>query len=236
MAIVVYVSVDTDHFFPDSQAFDDCDTFTFRVKGSGDFTSTRSPDVRIIDLPSREDTLELFAIYVNSSDSQVPNILHPSSVQYTIADVYSHLQQAHKISLGSAGLILTLCAAGALLWEEGISSRFNLLSEDNAITQCILWRNAAWDLLDQTQRAASHSLEAIQARLVIADILYNMEGTTSRYRYVQACARAAAYELRLHTIDLPGNISADTPFLREMKRRIWWHIASNDWYVDASWP
>lgn len=190
---------------------------------------SRLTDIRIIDLPGREDTLELFAVYVNSSDSQVPNILHPSSVQNTIADVYSHLQQGHKISLGSAGLILSLCAAGALLWEEGFSSRLNLLSEDNAVTQCILWRNAAWDLLDQAQRAASHSLEAVQSRLVIADILYNMEGTTSRYRYVQACARAAAYELRLHTIDLPGNISADTPFLREIKRRIWWHIASNDW-------
>lgn len=216
-----------------TQALDDCHTYTFRVRGSGEFTSVRQTDVRIVDLPSQEDALEFFVVYLNSSDSQVPNILHPSSVQASIVDVYSHLQQGQKTNLGSAGLILSICAAGALLWEEGFSSRFNSLSNDNAATQCIVWRTAAWDLLDEAQRVGLRSLEAVQARLVLAEILYNMEGTTSRYRHVQSCARTAAYELRLHLVDLPGNISADTPFLREMKRRLWWHIASNDWQVNS---
>lgn len=199
------------------------------MKGDGEFTRVRHTDVQVVEIPTREDALEFFLVYLNNSDSQVPNILHRSSVQVSIVDVYSHLQQGHKINLGSAGLILSICAAGALLWEEGFSSRFSFLSDDNAATQCIVWRTATWDLLDQAQRIGLHSLEAIQARLILAEILYNMEGTTSRYRYVQSCARTAAYELRLHLVDLPGNMSADTPFLREMKRRIWWHIASNDW-------
>lgn len=146
-----------------------------------------------------------------------------------IGDVYTQIRQGHRIDLGSAALILSLCAASAFFWDEDFPSRVNFLSEGIAATQSLVWRSAAWDLLDQAQRAASNSLEAIQARLILADLLYNNEGTTSRYRYVQSCARAAAYELKLHLIDLPGNSSTDTPVLREMKRRLWWYVASTDW-------
>lgn len=194
-----------------------------------DCASARHTNVRCVDLPNREVASGLFKEYLDSSDSQVPNILHPSLVQATIDNVYNQLQQGHKINLGSAALILSICAAGAIYWDSEFSSRFNLHSEDDAAAQCVVWRNAAWDLLDQAQRAALHSLDAVQARIVLAELLYNMEGTTSRYRYVQSCARAVAYELRLHLVDLPGNSSADTSILREMQRRLWWHIVSTDW-------
>lgn len=166
---------------------------------------------------------------MNNSDSQVPNILHPSSVHAAIGNVYGQLEKGHRVNLGSAGLILSICAAGAFFWDEAFPSSFKFQSQDDAAGQCIVWRNTAWDLLDQAQRAASHCVDAVQARIVLADLLYNMEGTTSRYRYIQSCARAVAYELRLHLVDLPSNNSADTLVSREMKRRLWWHIACTDW-------
>lgn len=56
-----------------------------------------------------------------------------------------------------------------------------------------------------------------------------MEGTTARFRYLHSCARAAAYELKLHLIDFPGLDSTDGLILREMKRRIWWYLVGTDW-------
>lgn len=155
--------------------------------------------------------------------------MHPPLVQAMIEDVYTQLRQGHKISLGSAALILSISAASACVWDDDFPPSYNFASEVDAAAQCVVWRCAAWDLLDQAQRASLNSVDAIQARLILADVLYNIEGTTSRFRYIQSCARAAAYEIRLHLTDLPGNTSTDTPVLREMKRRLWWYIAATDW-------
>lgn len=197
--------------------------------GTGKYAGARHTNIRCIDLPSHEDAVSLFKDYIDSSDFHVANILHAPLVEAMVDDVYTRLRQGHCTDPGSAALILSLCAASAFFWDEASQSRFNFLSEDNAAAQSLVWRSAAWDLLDQAQRAASHSLDGIQARLLLADLLYNIEGTTSRYRYIHSCARAAAYELRLHLIDLPGSSLTDTPDLLELKRRIWWYIASTDW-------
>lgn len=156
-------------------------------------------------------------------------MLHSPSVRSTIGDVYTQLRQGHKINYGSAALILGICAASAFFWDRDYPAHFRFLSEDNAAAQSHAWRGAAWDLLDQGQRAATQSLNTIQARMVVADVLYNLEGTTSRYRYLYSCARAAAYEMKLHLIDLPGRESDDSAFQREMKRRVWWYLAATDW-------
>lgn len=213
------------------QALDDCDTFTFRVTGSGEHASPRSASHRCVDLPSREEAVALFQDYLDNSDFRFGNVMHSPSVQAMIGKVYARLRQGHRIDLGSAALILSVCAASAFFWDQDrqVPAHFSFESEDHAAAQSHAWRGVAWDLLDQAQRASSHSLDALQARLVLADVVYNLEGTTSRFRYIHGCARAMAYELKLHVVDLPGRESTDSPFLREMKRRLWWYIASTDW-------
>lgn len=197
--------------------------------GSGEHPNLSGPSIRCVDLPSREDAHALFQDYMDNSDFRFGNVMHPPSIQTMIGEVYAQLRQGQPIDLGSAALILSVCAASAFFWERGTPAQFNFPSEDHAAAQSQAWRAVAWDLLDQGQRAALHSLDAVQARMVLSDIVFNQEGTTARFRYIHACARATAYELRLHTLDLPGNDSSDTLFLREMKRRVWWSLASTDW-------
>lgn len=197
--------------------------------GSGEYASPRSSSIRCVDLPSREDAHALFQDYMNTSHFRFGNVMHPPSVQAMIGEVYAQLRQGHRIDLGSAALILSVCAASAFFWDRDALAQFNFLSEDHAASQAHAWRSVAWDLLDHAQRAATHSLDAVQAWLVLADVVYNTEGTTARFRCVHACARAAAYELKLNTVDLPGNKSSDSPLLRELKRRVWWSLASTDW-------
>lgn len=213
------------------QALDDCDTFTFRVMGSGEHDGPRSASHRCVDLPSREEAVALFQDYLDNSDFRFGNVMHAPSVQAMIGEVYARLRQGHRVDLGSAALILSVCAASAFFWDgdREVPAHFSFGSEDHAAAQSHAWRAVAWDLLDQAQRAAAHSLDALQARLVLADVVYNLEGTTSRFRYVHACARSMAYELKLHVVDLPGRETTDGPFLREMKRRLWWFIAATDW-------
>lgn len=192
-------------------------------------------------MPTREDAQILFQDYVDNSYFQIANVLHLPYIQSTIDQVYQQLRQGHKVDLGSAALILSFCAASAFFWDQGFPTKFNFPSNDDdddnaaaaAAAQCHLWRGAAWDLLDQAQRSACHSLDAIQGRMILADLLHNLEGITSRFRQLHSCARTSAYELRLHLVDLPGHHHhlTDNPFLREIKRRIWWHLVATDWYV-----
>lgn len=185
--------------------------------------------MRCIDMPSREDAHTLFQDYIDNSYFQIANAMHAPYITSSIGRVYAQLRQGHKVDLGSAALILSFCAASAFFWNRTFSAQFDFLSEDNAATQSQIWRGAAWDLLDQAQRSASHSLDSIQARLVLADLLQNSEGITSRFRQLHSCARTSAYELRLHIVDLPGNHSLESPLLREVKRRVWWHLVATDW-------
>lgn len=177
--------------------------------------------------------MALFEDYIRYSDFHISNVLHATSVKAMVGEVYMQLRSGHTIDSGSAALILSICASSAYFWDWDFPAHFRFLSEDNAAAQSLAWRGAAWDLLDQGQRAAKHSLDAIQARMILADVVYNLEGATSRFRYLHSCARAAAYEVKLHLIDMPGRDSEDNELQREIKRRVWWYLAGTDWSVVA---
>lgn len=211
------------------QVIDDCDLFTFRVTSYGEYPSPKRSSPRCIDIPSREDALVLFKDYLENTDFHVVNLIHCPTTQTMIHKLYTQLRQGEKAKVGSVAFVLSFCAASAFFWDQEFPSSFNFLSEENAAERSHAWRAAAFDLLDQSQRAAMDSLEVIVARLILADLIYNMEGTSSRFRYLHSGARAAAYEIGLHLVDLPGHENGDTSLYREMKRRVWWYLASTDW-------
>ncbi|KKY36954.1 hypothetical protein UCDDA912_g03048 [Diaporthe ampelina] len=212
---------------------DDCDLFTFRLTASGEYSSPKRSSLRCIDLPCREDALALFKEYLDNTDFHIVNLIHYPTAQTMIHNLYTQLRQGDKVSLASVAFVLSFCAASAFFWDQEFPSGFNFLSEENAAARSHAWRAAAFDLLDQSQRAALNSLDSIHASLILADLIYNMEGTSSRFRYIQSGARAAAHEMGLHLIDLPGHEDGDTSLYREMKRRAWWYLASTDWLLGA---
>ncbi|KAK2614922.1 hypothetical protein N8I77_001711 [Diaporthe amygdali] len=222
--------LDYNHAVP---VLEDCELFRFRVVNSGPYLDPKRTSVRCIDIPCREDVLALFKGYLDNTDFHIANLIHYPTVETMIHGLYTQLLQGEKVNLGSAAFVLSFCAASAFFWDQEFSSTFDFLSEENAAAHSHAWRTAAFDLLDQLQRSALNSLDAIYARLILADLIYNMEGTSSRFRYIQSGARTAAYEMRLHLTDLPGRETADTGFSREMKRRIWWYLASTDWLLGS---
>lgn len=158
------------------------------------------------------------------------NLIHQPRAKTLIHELYKQLRrQGGKINLSSVAFVLSFCAASAFFWDQEFPHGLDFLSEENAAKCSRAWRASAFDLLDQSQRAGLHSLDTIISRLILADLVYNMEGTSARFRYIQSAARAAAYEMDLHLIDLPAHENGDTIPDREMKRRVWWYLASTDW-------
>lgn len=165
------------------------------------------------------------------------------SLNASLSAVYTRIAQGQNIGLGSAVHVLGICAAGALFWARRDLStptspgHCHFKSEEDAARRSLDWRTEAWDLLHQSRQLTTGvgSLEGVQARMVLADVVYNVEGTTSRYLHLHSCALAAAREMSLHLVDLPGHLgSGEDESVKETKRRMWWHLASTDWLLGMS--
>lgn len=99
------------------------------------------------------------------------------------------------------------------------------------------WFRAALDLLDHSRRVLPGSLEIAQAAIILVFLDYNLEGFTSRARAILSQGLQTAKELALHRLDSPAAVRRReiTPTIEsmietEMKRRVWWHLVSTDWY------
>ncbi len=185
-------------------------------------------------LPTQEEALGHFQDYLHHS-SYLLRIVHGPSTQAMITDAYSRLSDGLAADPGTMALLFAICATAAFFWNKAVDHPSRFDSGDDAAEASLAWRSIAWDLTDQSPRAMSASLESVQARMILADLLYNVEGCSARFRYLQSCAVASAHELSLHLVDSPaGGGKEDSPTTREVKRRVWWHLASTDWYVQVS--
>ncbi|KAK3374495.1 hypothetical protein B0T24DRAFT_297406 [Lasiosphaeria ovina] len=195
---------------------------------------------RCVVLPAKEDFFALFDNFVGSSNF-LPRALHLPSARAAINNFFSsgnHIirQHGNQTSVASvAALILSICVASAFFWEPSAAAACPLFpSEEDASRRARAWLSTAWELLDQLRQIpGSASLVQVQATMILSDLIYKMEGCSSRFRCLHYSALALAREISLHLIDAHGpvkvNGSEQDGHLTEVKRRVWWHIASTDW-------
>ncbi len=176
----------------------------------------------------------MFHDYMEYPSYLVP-IFYEQSVRALIADVYTRLSHGQQVSLSKAAFLLSIAASSAFLWDRHTIASHQFDSEDAAAHQSCVWRKAAWDLLDQSLRASPGSLYEVQARMILAELIYNIEGCSARFKHLQTTALSVAREISLHLIDAPSYCRWETPgemedaATREIKRRTWWHLVTTDW-------
>lgn len=181
-------------------------------------------------LPSREVAFALLDDYINNSLA-LSRIASETSARFLIRDVYSRLALGQDIKNDHIAFMLAICADSAFYWKQGIRQLVIFEFEDEAARQSFIWRKIVWELLDHSQRAGWSSLEGVQARMILQDMIYNLEGGSARWRYLLSSTLAGARELFLHMIDSPAYENKDDSATREIKRRVWWHLVSTDWCV-----
>jgi hypothetical protein len=168
----------------------------------------------------------------------LPQTIHVPSARSTISDFYSRASLGHaplsSVDTAHAAFILSICAAAVFFWNgDDAEAPLQLFpSVGDAERHVNIWFNAAWKLLDQSSHVnASGTLGEVQACLIMADLLYNREGCSFRYRYLHNRALTVARSISLHLIDAPGRLAVPEEPLTEFKRRVWWHVASTDWLL-----
>jgi hypothetical protein len=155
-------------------------------------------------------------------------IIHESSGPIFINEFYDSLLSGQTVNPACAALILGISAVSAYFWSDHIKSHYNFASANEAARASIIWRRSSQNILDQSQHTYN-CLEDIQARAILAYLVYNVEGCSAQFRFLHSCSVAVAHDGSLHLVDSPRTEQQDDAPTREIKRRLWWHLASSDW-------
>jgi hypothetical protein len=62
--------------------------------------------------------------------------------------------------------------------------------------------------------------------------MLNLEGLSKKYWLLHSTAITLARDLSIHVLDHPARVRSKNLIENEVKRRLWWYLATTDWYVD----
>jgi hypothetical protein len=104
---------------------------------------------------------------------------------------------------------------------------------------CAVYIRSSMDCLEQHRRRMDHTLESVQALLVLQFLVNHLEAFSPRYHALLTEAMMVSHSLGLHRIDsvrAKKSIPEDTtdPLVQEMKRRAWWYLTATDWLVSLA--
>jgi hypothetical protein len=165
------------------------------------------------------------------------HIIYQPHALTLIDEVYHQISQVSSTTAPRGlALILAVIALGVIL--EPIAGNLDtvlpVLKERLRISAVYL--RASMDCLEQHRRRMSHSIESVQAMLVLQFLLNHVETHSPRYRSLLAEAVTVSHSLGLHLIDSSssrGGLPQEgvDPIIKEMKRRVWWYLTATDWMV-----
>ncbi|KAI8948704.1 hypothetical protein F4801DRAFT_439784 [Xylaria longipes] len=180
---------------------------------------------------TREEALLLFRDFLENPYHLLPFIYEPSA-RSLINHFYTQLEQGHEGDPTAAALILSIASTSASFFSPNTATNNIFASTDEATQASVAWRQTALIILDDPRLPSDGSLEGCQARAILAYAACNIEGCSARYRFLHSCSVAIARDMSLHLVDstTAADKSDDIP-TREMKRRLWWHLASTDWLL-----
>jgi hypothetical protein len=164
--------------------------------------------------------------------SYIQQIVHPRSLVYTIEDAYQQIEGKRPIQPGCLILLLSIIASVTHVWvvdeqEDGRQKLF--ISSAQANMQAPLWVKSTYAVLHATHDNVAPSLETIQGIIILAFLIANIEGVSTRFRSLISMGLTLARELNLHRIDAESSACLTGDLRVEMSRRAWWYLVSTDW-------
>ncbi|KAI8631468.1 hypothetical protein F5Y19DRAFT_397215 [Xylariaceae sp. FL1651] len=179
---------------------------------------------------TREEALLLLPDFIENPYHLLP-IIHEPSARSMINKFYMQLEQGQEGDPASAALILSIASTSASFFSQNASTHDVFSSIEEAAQSSMAWRQTALAILNEPHFFGG-SLEECQARAILAYVVYNTEGCSARFRFLHSCSVAAARDMSLHLIDSVVQADRSDDFLtKEIKRRLWWHLASTDWLL-----
>ena len=153
-----------------------------------------------------------------------------------VDDIYSQLEQKYPVRIGDVCLLLAIITSTTFFWgPRDLSTRPLFSSIEEASEQSSAWLKRTLELLEFSHRAASKTIEVVQATIIVGFVICNLVGISSEVHYWFSSATSVAWQLSLHRIDHPYNGDLNLPrpdsVEAEVSRRVWWYLVGTDWLV-----
>ncbi|KAB8275163.1 hypothetical protein BDV30DRAFT_225221 [Aspergillus minisclerotigenes] len=177
-------------------------------------------------LPHKHEALALFQYYTNYID-YLYHIIFPKRVEDQIDGIYRAIERGQPPNLNHLALFFSIAA----------SSLFLQLSVESSIHAELCSREFSFltgASLIQSNYPVNPTVEGLQAAMVIMHHASNISSHPSvSGLFVHGAVISQAKNLKLHCIDSPRLREANPSDVVEMetKRRLWWDIASYDWFL-----
>ncbi|KAF5655022.1 hypothetical protein F25303_947 [Fusarium sp. NRRL 25303] len=209
-------------------------THELSISISADYKSQKTIEPRHIQLPPKWETMRLFQVYFQYL-GHVQNIIYEPHARSLVNEAYD---QIVNISATTAprglALILSVIALATILEpvDGDLATAVPILKERLGVFAAYI--RMAMDCLEQHRRRADHTLENVQALILLSFGIHHTETFSPRYRVLLAEAIAVSHSLGLHAVDRVsakrGHSKVDADLVtHEIKRRVWWYLAATDW-------
>ncbi|KAF4949202.1 hypothetical protein FGADI_9059 [Fusarium gaditjirri] len=209
-------------------------THELSISISADYKCQKPIEHRHIQLPPKWETTRLFQVYFQYL-GHVQNIIYEPHAHILINEAYDQIVNISATAAPTGlALILSVIALAKILEpvDGDLSSAIPILKERLGLFASYV--RMAMDCLEQHRRRGGHTLQNVQALILLSFGIHHTETFSPRYRVLLAEAIAVSHHLGLHVVDRVsvrrGHSKVDgDPVTQEMKRRVWWYLAATDW-------
>ncbi|KAF3024753.1 hypothetical protein E8E14_005318 [Neopestalotiopsis sp. 37M] len=193
--------------------------------------------IKCIWIPAQTEVRILIRKYINDI-SFLCHVLHVPSLPGTIDVIYAQIASQDVVQPGAVTLLLCIIASVTSQWTYRDVKEKGLFDTPAAASQqTSQWVKLALDVMDHSRRNCKLSLEHVQALVIGACVLCNLEGFASNFRGLLSMAVDIARELGFHSNDRRSNTftrehGSDAVEI-EMQRRVWWYLTATDWILSC---
>jgi hypothetical protein len=183
-------------------------------------------------LPPRKQEEALLTYYFESID-WVYRIVHVPTVKQIFHDLYTKFEHGQKLSYGRLALISTIFSCSAFSCSPPARLFFD---RDDVVAHSPRLSLLAQDALTAANCLAQPTIETLQSLIILTQWLMPSIGAIATLRTLSSTLMHTARSMSLHLTDSPENkrwrAQNQVNWVEvEVKRRIWWHITSTDWYA-----
>jgi hypothetical protein len=183
----------------------------------------------VLYLPKKQDTIGLLKYYCSYIDF-LYHIIISSTVERQIDDIYQCVETGRPVNYSYLALVFAI-SGSAIFVQFAIESS----SQAARCTQQFIFLCGA--ALVQANHTHYPTVEGLQAALIVQHHISTVHCSASiRGMFSLASIVTQAKDMMLHRVDTmqaknARQIEAYDPLELETKRRLWWDIASLDWFV-----
>jgi hypothetical protein len=185
-------------------------------------------------LPRESEAIEMLNHYIECMD-YVYHIIIPSRTRSQFNEIYQNVHSQSNVKLSHLALLFSIAAASH--YFRSVESIQPSSEGEKRSREYSALVGAA---LTQGNYMTYPTIEGLQATIIISHCVSNIgQDSSIRAYFIHATIISQAMQLGLHRTDTVQNKEyrkkyGYDPVEVELKRRLWWQLASYDWYVALS--